>query len=193
MTDKEGKIIPVTLVEAGPCYITQIKKEEKDGYAAVQVGFKERKKNSKPLTGHFQKSGKSPRFVKEFRVLEAQAKEMKEGDKIDASVFAEGDKVTVSGVSKGKGYAGVIKRWNFSLQPATHGTKDTYRAPGSIGSAFPQRVIKGRKMAGRQGSERTTVKNLEIMEIDQENNLIALKGAVPGRKGTLLEIKGYGS
>ena len=193
MTDKEGKIIPVTLVEAGPCYITQIKKEEKDGYAAVQVGFKERKKNSKPLTGHFQKSGKSPRFVKEFRVLEAQAKEMKEGDKIDASVFAEGDKVKVSGVSKGKGYAGVIKRWNFSLQPATHGTKDTYRAPGSIGSAFPQRVIKGRKMAGRQGSERTTVKNLEIMEIDQENNLIALKGAVPGRKGTLLEIKGYGS
>ncbi len=189
MTDDKGNIVPVTLVEAGPCYVTQIKTKERDGYFAVQMGFKEKKSN-KPMRNHFQKSGKSPRFVKESRVSEDQAKEMKPGDEVNISEFVKGDKVKVTGISKGKGYAGVIKRWGFSLQPATHGTKDTYRAPGSIGSAFPQRVIKGRRMAGRHGSEKKTIKNLEIIEVDQDNSLIVIKGAVPGRKGTLLEIKG---
>jgi len=185
MFDDTGKFVPVTLIEAGPCYVTQVKNEEKDGYNAVQAGFKKIEKKSK-----IKKTMKG----KEFAFLKEQRTENKEqlkiGDRIDVSLFKEGEKVSVSGVSKGKGFAGVIKRWNFNRKPATHGQKHEERAMGSVGCRFPQRVIKGKKMPGRLGSERVTVKNLKIAKIDKEENLIALEGAVPGRKGTLLEIRG---
>lgn len=186
---KEGEVIPATLIEAGPCFISQIKNQEKDGYEAVQMGFQEAKKISMPQAGHLKKTGKNLKYLKEF-ICEDMEKGLKAGDKIDASVFKEGDFVNISGVSKGKGFAGVIKRWNFNRKPATHGAKHEERAMGSVGCRFPQRVVKGRKMPGRLGSERVTVKNLEITKVDVENNLIAVKGAVPGRKGTLLEIRG---
>jgi len=188
--DKEGKVIPVTLVEAGPCVVTQIKTKEKDGYSAVQIGFGEAKKLTKALTGHLKGLGKL-RHLREFRVKEPKIddKELKRGDKIDVSIFKEGEKVKISGISKGKGFAGVVKRWGFAGRPASHGTKHEERTPGSVGSAYPQRVIKGRKMPGRLGGERVTVRNLEIVKIDPKNNLLAIKGAVPGRKGSLLEIQ----
>lgn len=182
MFDKEGKVIPVTLIEAGPCRVTQIKKKEKDGYNAVQIGFdkgKEKKSNKEGF-----------KFLREFK---ADSFEGKKGDEIDASVFKEGEKVKVSSFSKGKGFSGGVKKWGFSGKPASHGTKHAEREIGSIGSAFPQRVAKGRKMPGRAGFERVTVLNLKIAKVDAENNLIAVKGAVPGRRGTLVEIKNESS
>lgn len=169
--DEKGRVIPVTLIEAGPCQVTQIKTKERDNYEAIQIGFKPAKK-------------KSFRFLREFR-----DGEYKVGDKIDVSIFQEGDLVKVSGISKGKGFAGVVKRWGFAGRGASHGVKHEARAPGSIGSSFPERVIKGKKMPGRMGFERVTVRNLKVVKIDKENNLLAVKGAVPGRKGTLLEIR----
>jgi large subunit ribosomal protein L3 len=181
MFDEKGNVIPVTLVEAGPCQVTQIKTKEKDGYETIQIGFKKiirRKKIKRPMK-------KKPfRFLREFK-----NGEFKIGQKIDVSVFQEGDKVKVSGISKGKGFAGVVKKWGFHGRPATHGTKHELRTPGSVGTSFPERVIKGRKMPGRMGSERITVKNLKVVKVDKENNLLAVKGAVPGRKGTLLEVR----
>jgi len=179
--DEKGNVIPVTLVEAGPCKVLQIKTKEKDGYEAIQVGFKkiEKKKKIKKTI-----KGKLFRFLREFK-----NGEYKIGQEIDVLVFQEGDKVRVSGISKGKGFAGVVKRWGFHGQDATHGTKHEERTMGSTGSRFPQRVIKGRKMPGRMGADRVTVKNLKIVKIDKENNLLAVKGAIPGRKGTLLEIR----
>ncbi len=189
--DGEGNVIPVTLVEAGPCYVVQIKTKEKDGYKAIQVGFEEiNKKNKikKPLRD------KPYKHLREFRVNEQRTanseQKMKMGDKIDVSIFDKGEKVKISGISKGKGFAGGVKRWGFHGQTATHGTKHTERTIGSIGSMFPQKVIKGRRMPGRMGTERVTVKNLKIVKIDLENNLLAVKGAIPGRRGTLLEIRG---
>ncbi len=180
--DEKGNVIPVTLVKAGPCYISQIKTKEKDKYESVQIGFEkiEDKKIKKS-----QKS-KPYRYLREFQISNFK---FQIGDKIDVSVFQEGDKVKISGISKGKGFAGAVKKWGFHGRPATHGTKHEERTIGSIGSAFPQRVIKGKKMPGRMGSERVTVKNLKIAKIDLENNLIAVKGAIPGRRGTLLEIR----
>jgi large subunit ribosomal protein L3 len=180
--DEKGNQIPVTLIEAGPCFVTQIKNKEKDKYTATQVGFKkiERLKKIKKSM-----KGKEFRYLKEF-----QNGEYKVGDKIDISVFQEGDIVKVSGISKGKGFAGVVKRWGFSGRNATHGVKHEQRTPGSVGSSFPERVVKGRKLPGRLGFQRITIKNLKIIKIDPENNLLAIKGAIPGRKGTLLEIKG---
>ncbi len=184
---EEGKVIPITLVKAGPCPVTQIKTEEKDGYSAVQIGFGQiKEKNTrKPQQGHFKKAGlkKNYRYLREF-----QNNNLKVGDTIKASIFNEGEIVKVSGISKGKGFQGVVKRHGFSGFPASHGTKHGLRAPGSIGSAFPQRVLRGKKMAGRMGSDRITIKGLEIAQIDGENNLLAIKGAVPGRNGTVLEI-----
>lgn len=177
---KAGETVPVTLIEAGPCEVVQIKTEEKDGYSAVQVGFEELKKERKS------KKGRNYRFLREF----SDGEDLKKGDKIDVSVFSEGDKVKVSGVSKGKGFQGGVKRWGFSGRDATHGVKHEERTLGSIGSAFPQRVNKGRKMPGRMGFERTTIKNLEIVKVDPDNNILAIKGAVPGGNGTLLEIRG---
>lgn len=182
--DEKGNVVPVTLIEAGPCQITQIKTKEKDKYEAVQVGFKKiekEKKIKKPMK-------KKPFWwLREFR---GGKSELKAGDVINVSIFQEGDKVKISGLSKGKGFAGGMKRWGFKGKRATHGTKHEGRSPGSIGASTPERVVKGRKMAGRLGAERITVKNLKVVKVDKENNLIALRGAVPGRKGTLLEIRG---
>ncbi|MCD6115187.1 50S ribosomal protein L3, partial [bacterium] len=153
---KENKVIPVTLIEAGPCFVTQIKTKEKDGYQAVQLGFEKIEKEKK-----IKKSQKNKpfRYLREFRLDNVE--EFKVGDVIDVSRFEPGEKVKVSGISKGKGFQGVVKRWGFSGRNATHGVKHEERKPGSIGSAFPQRVIKGKKMPGRMGNERVTIKNLE--------------------------------
>lgn len=181
--DKEGRQIPVTLIEAGPCFITQIKTKEKDGYCAVQVGFEKIEKETKIKKSQRQKPY---RVLKEFRVENPQ--QFKLGDKIEVSIFKEGEKVQISGESKGKGFQGGVKRWGFSGRGASHGVKHEERTLGSVGSSTPSRVVKGRKMPGRTGKERVTIKNLEIVAIDPEKNLIAVKGGVPGRKGTLLEI-----
>lgn len=192
--DKTGKVIPITLVEAGPCFVTQIKTAEKDGYSAVQIGFGVKKKINKPLSGHLKNLGSSAveagnlKYLREFKDGEG----LKIGDKINLSIFKENEKVKVAGISKGKGFAGVVKRHGFKGGPASHGQKDRLRAPGSIGMSFPERVSKGRRMAGRMGGERVTVKNLKIAEIDAEKNILALKGAIPGPKGRLVEIISQG-
>ena len=190
--DDNGKVIPVTLIKAGPCFVAQVKtKDGKDKYESVQIGFEELKKNKITKS----KKKKPYKYLKEFKYQEIgdkkqePKKELKVGDKIDVSMFEQGDKVKISGISKGKGFAGIIKRHGFKSKPASHGTKHEERAMGSAGPAFPQRVLKGRKMPGRMGYERITVKNLKIAKIDPENNLLAVKGAVPGRRGTLLEIR----
>lgn len=188
---EEGRVIPVTLVEVLPCRVVQMKIKEKDGYQAVQVGFGEikEKKVKKPQKGHIKKAGLKNNFS---GFMEFKDVDLKVGDEINISVFEEGDEVKVTGVSKGKGFQGVVKRHGFSGMPASHGTKHCLRAPGSIGSAWPQKVFKGKKMAGRMGFERVTVRGLRIAQVDKENGLLAVKGAVPGRKGTLLEIIGPG-
>ncbi|MDD5145802.1 MAG: 50S ribosomal protein L3 [Candidatus Pacebacteria bacterium] len=181
MFDEKGNVIPVTLVEAGPCEVTQIKNKENDGYTAVQIGFKKIEK---------EKRIKKPQKGKPFKWLrEFENGEYKVGDKIDISVFKEGDEVKISGISKGKGFAGPVKRYGFRGRlSSSHGTKHELRTPGSTGSSMPERVVLGKRMAGHMGVERVSVKNLKIAKIDLENNLLAIKGAVPGRKGTLLEI-----
>ena len=184
---KEDKVIPVTLIESGPNFVTQVKTKDRDNYSAIQVGFgaKKEKNIKKPQRGHL-KNLDNLRWLREFRVEDSK---LNNGDKIDVSVFAPGDKVNVVAISKGKGFQGVVKRHGFHGGPKSHGQKDRHRAPGSIGSSFPEHVFKGKRMAGRMGGDRVTVKNLQIVEIDGENNLIALKGAVPGRRGTLVMIE----
>ena len=187
--DKDGTVWPVTIVQAGPTRVTQIKTKDKDGYDAVQIGFgvKKTKNISKPIRGHLKKSGdESLRWLREFRTDEKPEL----GQILDASIFKEGDIVTVSGITKGKGFQGVVKRHGFKGGPRTHGQKHSEREPGSIGATWPQRVIKGMRMAGRMGGNRITVKKLKIVKIDKENNLLAVSGAVPGARGTLLEIHG---
>ncbi len=179
--DEKGKVTPVTLVKAGPCYITQIKTEEKDGYDAVQIGFERVKERKVKKT----MQNKPYRYLKEKRGANDK---VKVGEEVNVSVFEPGDKVAVSGVSKGKGFAGAVKRWGFVEKAKAHGAKDMRRL-GSTGSRFPQRTIKGKKMAGRMGAERVTVKNLEIAAIDKENDVLAIKGALPGNRGALLEIR----
>jgi len=181
--DKEGNQIPVTLVLAGPCFVTQIKTKEKDGYCALQIGFEKLKKPKKS------KIKKPFRYLREFRVEGEELKKFKLGQEINVSIFKEGEKVSVSGISKGKGFQGGVKRWGFSGRGASHGVKHEERTLGSVGASTPSRVLKGKKMPGRMGGERITVKNLEIVKVLPEKNLIAIKGALPGRKGTLLEIK----
>lgn len=183
--NEKGEVIPVTWVEAGPCFVLEVKTEKKDGYNSIQLGFEKKKKNIKKP-----EKNKEYRYIKEFRVEEENLKDFKKGDEIDVAVFKEGDEVKVSGLSKAKGFQGVVKRWNFKGSPKTHGTKHTLRKPGSIGTTDVARVFKGKKMAGRTGGKRTTLSGLKIEKIDKEKNLIAIKGAVPGRRGTLLEIKG---
>lgn len=182
--DEKGNVVPLTLIEVGPCQVTQLKTKEKDGYQAVQIGFKKMEKAKKIKKTM---KGKEFKYIKEQRTEDKE--QLKIGDKIDVDIFKEGDIVNISGISKGKGFAGVVKRWHFKGQFKTHGTKEKWRSPGSIGQRFPQHVIKGKKMAGRMGSERTTVKNLKVIKVDSVNNVLAVKGAVPGKAGTLLEIR----
>lgn len=186
---EKGRVVPVTLIEAGPCVVTQVKTKEKDGYAATQVGFgiKKVKHISKALKGHFKEL--SPmRFVKEFR---GEAEEgMTRGSQIDVSVFTPGELVKVIGISKGKGFQGVVKRHKFHGHPATHGHKDQLRMPGAIGAGGLQHVRKGMRMAGRMGGEQVTVRNLKVVSVDKEKNQLILRGAVPGARGSLLTIMG---
>ena len=181
--NEKGNVMPVTLIEAGPCIVTQVKTKEKDVYTAIQIGFKKlkEKKIKKP------QKQKPFKYLREFRG-NIDISKYKVGDNIDVAIFKERDKVSVSGTSKGKGFAGVVKRWGFHGRPRTRGTKHEERGPGSVGAATPSRVIKGIKMAGRMGGERVTVKNLKVIKVDKENNIIAVKGAIPGRKGILLEV-----
>ena len=190
----EGRRVPVTKVVAGPCVVTQIKKEDKDGYWAVQLGFGEKRiKNvAKPMQGHLRgviKEKKAPRFLREIR-LESEPT-FKVGDIVSASeIFKVGDIIQVTGTSKGKGFAGVVKRWHFAGGPRTHGQSDRERAPGSIGqTTTPGRVLKGKKMAGRMGGERVTLKNLQIVSVNPETNEVEISGPVPGVTGGLLIVK----
>ena len=191
--DEAGNVIPVTVIEAGPCYVTQIRAKEKDGYQAVQIGFWETKGLKKPQKGHLRRI-KNLKYLKEFKTGDKYENKYENkyeiGQEIKADIFQVGDVVKVSGISKGKGFAGVVKRHGFRGAPASHGTKHALRQPGSIGSSFPERVRRGLKMAGRMGGERVTTKNLKIAAVDAENNLLAIKGAIPGSRGTLLEILG---
>lgn len=210
--DEKGNVIPVTVVEAGPCVVAQIKTVENDGYEAIQLGFGDvklkiqngtgkgkRVRSDKfkdqpvnitmPLLGHFKKADVAPkRTLREFRVADISTYSV--GDIVKADAFAEGDKIDVTGKSKGKGYAGVIKRWNFQRLKETHGSGPVARHGGSMGAcSTPSRVWKGKKMAGHLGAERVTVQNLQVVKIDAENNLIAIKGAVPGPNGGTVTIR----
>lgn len=184
--DKEGQVIPVTLIEAGPCTVTQVKTIEKDGYNAVQIGFGLKKKLTKPLLGHL-KDLANFRYLREFR---CDSKEWSRGQTIDVSIFNPGDLIHVTGISKGRGFAGVVKRHGFAGQSSSHGHKDQLRTSGSIGATAPQRVFRGMRMAGRMGCNQVTVRNLKVIEVDKEKNLLAVKGAVPGARGALVEIRG---
>jgi len=189
--DDQGEVIPATVIEAGPCYVTQIKTLERDGYTAVQVGFEEIKPSraNRPMLGHLAKNNLPPlRYLREFTVVDHS--DLSEGQKLDASLFEVGDRVDVIGISKGRGFAGVVKRHGFSGGPKTHGQSDRLRAPGAISAgSTPGRVFKGMRMAGRMGNERVTVHNLEVVLVDPERNLLAVKGAVPGARNGLLIIR----
>jgi large subunit ribosomal protein L3 len=190
--DENGVVHPVTVIKSGAVTIIQIKNKEKDGYDAIQVGFGERKESriTKPLKGHFKDLGNF-RYVKEFKLDEVSA-DLKVGDKIELSTFVKGDKVRISSFSKGKGFQGVVKRHGFAGGPRSHGQKHSEREAGSIGGGGRAggRVIKGMRMAGRTGNDRVTLKNVKVVAIDMEKNELYLQGAVPGRRGTLVEIQG---
>ena len=188
--DESGKVIPVTVVEAGPCVVVQKKTVENDGYESIQVGFGDiaQKKVSKPLQGHFAKADVAcKRVLREFRLDDCSG--INVGEIIKADTFAEGDRVDACGTSKGKGYAGTIKRYGFSTLKASHGTGPVARHAGSNGACSdPSRVMKGKKLPGHMGNERVTVQNLTVVKVDAENNLIALKGAIPGPKGGIVYL-----
>ncbi|WP_261663291.1 50S ribosomal protein L3 [Deinococcus sp. Marseille-Q6407] len=185
---KDDRAVPVTVILAGPCPVVQRKTNEVDGYEAVQIGFGDRKEKglNKPKLGHLKKANLSPvRYLREFRDFNP------EGDEVRVDVFGEGEKIDVTGTSKGKGFQGVMKRWNFAGGPASHGAKKWHRRPGSIGQRkTPGRVYKGKKMAGHMGDERVTVQNLEVVEVRPDENLILVKGAVPGANGGLVILRG---
>ena len=188
--DENGKVVPVTVIEAGPCTVVQKKTVESDGYQAVQLGFGEvsAKRVNKPAKGHFAKADVAPKkTLREFRLADISA--MNVGDILKADVFAAGDHIDVVGVSKGKGYAGTIKRWNGHRLRESHGTGPVARHAGSMGAcSTPSRVFKGKKLSGHLGAERVTIQNLTVVKVDAENNLIAIKGAVPGPKGAVVCI-----
>lgn len=184
---ENGEVFPATVLEAGPMVVTQVKNKDKDGYEAIQVGFGSRKEKrlSKAVRGHVKDNGNFA-HLKEFKPAQGETKNV--GDKIDASVFAPGDVVAVSAISKGKGFQGVVKRHGFGGGPRSHGQKHSEREPGSIGGGLRNKVPKGMRMAGRMGGERATVRNLKIIQADPENNILVISGAVPGRRGTLVEV-----
>ena len=188
---KDGVVTPVTILQAGPCTVTQTKSLDSDGYSAVQLAYGQGKNLSKAVSGHVKKSGTdiNPKFIREFRVETIPA-EVTLGSQIDVNNFAIGDKVQVTGTSKGKGFAGTVKRHNFQESRNTHGFKGDIRKVGSIGSMYPQKVFKGKRMPGRMGHDRVTVKNLVVSYIDAEHNLIGLKGAVPGQNKGLVMVEG---
>lgn len=189
--DEAGKNIPCTVVEAGPCVITQLKTDDTDGYNAIQIGFEEAKEKrvSKALAGHFKKAGTTPK--KKLVEFGFESGEFKTGDVLDVSMFEEGDFVDVAGTSKGKGFQGVVKRHGFAgVGDATHGQHNRLRAPGSIGAAsYPARVFKGMKMAGQTGNKRVKAINLRIMKVMKDENILILKGSVPGSNGSLITIE----
>jgi large subunit ribosomal protein L3 len=188
--DDDDNVVPVTVVLAGPCTVSQVKTKETDGYEAVQIGFGDikAKKVNKPMKGHFAKAGVEPmRYLREVRVEDAS--QYKTGDQVTVADFADVTAVDVTGTSKGKGFQGTIKRWNFSRGPMTHGSRNQ-RKPGSIGQcAYPARVRKGLHMAGHMGDERVTVKNLKLVRVDTDQNLLLIKGAVPGGKNALVQVR----
>ena len=185
---EDGTVTPVTLLSASENVVTQVKDAEHDGYSALQVGFEKAKKVTKPLTGHFKKAKAAPKIIREFRIDELP-EDMNVGSTVSADVFSVGDIVDVVGTSKGKGWAGTIKRHNFHRGRKTHGGR-SYRRPGSIGSMYPQRIFKGKKMAGQMGAERVTVKNLKIAIVDPELKVIGVTGAVPGPNKGIVLVKG---
>ncbi|MBL8159457.1 50S ribosomal protein L3 [Candidatus Saccharibacteria bacterium] len=185
---KDGVSIPVTLVQAGPCTVTQVKTVETDGYSAVQLAYGSGKNLSNAVAGHVKAAGVTPKVLREVRTENGE--ELSVGAALTVEAFAQGDLVHVTGTSKGKGFAGNVKRHNFNTSKKTHGGNGYSRKPGSIGSMYPQKVFKGKRMAGRMGAEQVTVKNLQVAYIDTANNLIGLKGAVPGPKKGILMIGG---
>jgi len=189
--EDNGRVIPVTIVEAGPVAVTQIKTKDTDGYDAIQVGFGNKKNINKPLKGHLKELGNF-RWLREFRTLsQNQSEEVKKyqiGDLIQVGNFEVGDKVKITSISRGKGFQGVVKRHGFHGVRTTHGNKDQHRTSGSIGATTPQRVIKGKKMAGRAGGKKITIKQVQVIKVEPEKNLLYLKGAIPGRRGSLIEI-----
>ena len=185
---EDGVATPVTLIQAGPCTVTQVKSVETDGYNAVQVAYGEGKNLSKAVAGHVKTSKVTPKFIREFRVDELD--DVKVGDAIDVNSFVLGDHVDATGTSKGKGFAGTVKRHNFNTSKKTHGGNGNVRKPGSIGSMYPQKIFKGKRMAGQMGAERVTVKNLEVAYVNNDDNLIGVKGAVPGPRKGLIMLSG---
>jgi large subunit ribosomal protein L3 len=188
---EDGTMQAVTLLSASPCVVTQVKTDETDGYTAVQIGFEEGKQQNinKAQQGHFKAAKQLPKIIREFRVAEI-TEDLKVGEAINPEVFSVGDEVDVTGTSKGKGWAGTIKRHNFHRQRKTHGGKGNTRKPGSIGSMYPQHILKGKKMAGQMGAEQVTVKNLKIALVDTELGVIGVTGAVPGPRKGIVILKG---
>ncbi len=185
---EDGTVVPVTVIQAGPCWVVQVRTPERDGYSAVQLGFDTKKRVNKPMRGHLKGLG-NLRHLREFKILDG-ADQVTVGQKVDVTIFKPGDLVDVTGTSKGRGFAGVVKRHGFAGGPKTHGQSDRWRAPGSIGAnTDPGRVIKGLRMAGHMGHERVTVQNLEVVRVDPERNLLFVKGAVPGPPKGLLMIR----
>lgn len=184
---RDDKVVPVTVIKVDSCKVTQIKNKEKDGYNSVQIGCGSKKKINKPLKGHLK--NESFKYLKEFR-LDGQALNI--GDVLDLTSFESGDKIKITGVSKGKGFQGVVRRHGFKGQPTSHGTKDQVRMSGSIGATGPAHVFKGTRMGGQMGNVQVTVSNLEVVEVDRENNLIKIKGAVPGHRNSLVALEGQG-
>ena len=184
---EDGRVVPVTVIEAGPCVVTQVKTIQTDGYEAVQLGFGDVKRRNKPQTGHL-KNSKLSRYLRE--VSTDDTSEFEVGQTIGADIFEAGEKIDVIGKSKGRGFAGTMKRWNFGGGPRTHGQSDRARAPGSIGGGTtPGKVYKGLKLAGHMGNRRITVKGLEIVEVDAERNLLLVKGGIPGATNSLVQIR----
>ncbi len=187
--DEKGEVQPATIIQAGPCFVTQIKNNQSDGYTATQIGFGNKKNLSKALKGHLKNLGEFA-ILKEFRFKNDEiTQKLSQGTQLNADIFDEKEKIKITGYSKGKGYQGVVKKYGFAGTKATHGNKDQLRATGSIGATEPARVFKNSRMPGHMGNIKTTIKNLEIIKIDKEQNLIYIKGAVPGRKNSMLLIQ----